>query len=428
MGRSNTGIVIVVYTRRWRALTSLVHSPLTRRTFLAGAAGAGVVALTGNWRQAIGAGPAEVARGGVFAQSVASGQPVDRRHHAVDEALPARAPGPDPVRGLARPRLPLRHRAPQRRRRAPAATSRSPRACAAPGCAPASSTTTASSPATARRPSGASAPCARPTPTSPCGSASSPARSTNGGFYTAHAALAEEQDLDVVVCLGDYVYERNYYESAARTDTTGAEPRRRRPDAPRVPRQVPALPHGLEPPARCARRTRCSRPGTTTRSRTTTPATSEGDATPNHRVPFLERRANGYQAFFEHMPLVRDTAAPDRIYGQATLGRHAELFVLDQRRYRSDQPCGDPIAAALPGGRGRRPHDARRGAEGVVQGRARGLARDLEARRQPADGDGARGRAARRVVHLRLVGRLQGRAARAAGVHPRPRGSPTCRS
>ena len=42
--------------------------------FDAGAAGAGVVALTGNWRQAS-AGPEEVARGGAFAQSVASGQP-----------------------------------------------------------------------------------------------------------------------------------------------------------------------------------------------------------------------------------------------------------------------------------------------------------------------------------------------------------------
>ncbi len=48
------------------------------------------------------------------------------------------------------------------------------------------------------------------------------------------------------------------------------------------------------------------------------------------------------------MPIVRDAAAPDRVYGSVKLGRHAELFVLDQRRYRSDQPCGDPVAQPCP--------------------------------------------------------------------------------
>ena len=36
------------------------------------------------------------------------------------------------------------------------------------------------------------------------------------------AALAREQDLDLVRCLGDYIYERHYYPGpAARVDHTG---------------------------------------------------------------------------------------------------------------------------------------------------------------------------------------------------------------
>ena len=66
-----------------------------------------------------------------------------------------------------------------------------------------------------------------------------------------------------------------------------------------------------------------------------------GAETTDVRVPFLERRANGYRAFFEHMPRVRGPAAPDRTYGSIPLGANAELFLLDQRRYRDDQACGD---------------------------------------------------------------------------------------
>ena len=40
------------------------------------------------------------------------------------------------------------------------------------------------------------------------------------GFYTPHAGLASEADLDYVVCLGDYIYERPFYEGP-RTDTVG---------------------------------------------------------------------------------------------------------------------------------------------------------------------------------------------------------------
>ena len=56
--------------------------------------------------------------------------------------------------------------------------------------------------------SAASAPRARPTRRSRCASGSSPARRSRRASTPPHAGLANEPDLDLVVCLGDYIYER----------------------------------------------------------------------------------------------------------------------------------------------------------------------------------------------------------------------------
>lgn len=59
---------------------------------------------------------------------------------------------------------------------------------------------------------------------------------------------------------------------------------------------------------------------------------------------FLNRRANAYQAYYENMPL-RAKAIPNgpdmRLYRLVRFGRLAEFNVLDTRQYRSDQPNGD---------------------------------------------------------------------------------------
>ena len=41
------------------------------------------------------------------------------------------------------------------------------------------------------------------------------------------------------------------------------------------------------------------------------------------------------------MPRIRRPSERDRTYGSIPLGANAELFLLDQRQYRDDQPCGD---------------------------------------------------------------------------------------
>lgn len=59
---------------------------------------------------------------------------------------------------------------------------------------------------------------------------------------------------------------------------------------------------------------------------------------------FAKRRADAYQAYFEHMPL-RRSALPQgpmmQLYRHVDYGRLARFSVLDTRQYRTDQPCGD---------------------------------------------------------------------------------------
>lgn len=59
---------------------------------------------------------------------------------------------------------------------------------------------------------------------------------------------------------------------------------------------------------------------------------------------FLHRRANAYQAFYEHMPLRRRSISQGHellLYRKLKFGRLAEFFVLDTRQYRTDQPNDD---------------------------------------------------------------------------------------
>jgi alkaline phosphatase D len=59
---------------------------------------------------------------------------------------------------------------------------------------------------------------------------------------------------------------------------------------------------------------------------------------------FLARRAAAYQAYYEHLPL-RRSAMPSgnamHLYRRVPYGTLATFSVLDERQYRSDQPCGD---------------------------------------------------------------------------------------
>lgn len=71
-------------------------------------------------------------------------------------------------------------------------------------------------------------------------------------------------------------------------------------------------------------------------------AVSENDDEPRW---FLERRAAAYKAYYEHMPLRRAMVplGPDmRIHTRVPFGGLAEFNLLDDRQYRTPQPCPRP--------------------------------------------------------------------------------------
>ena len=80
-----------------------------------------------------------------------------------------------------------------------------------------------------------------------------------------------------------------------------------------------------------------------------TGALSENNDPP---ATFLQRRAAAYQAFYEHLPLRRESlprGADLQLYRSLSFGDLVQFFVLDTRQYRSDHPCGDGEHARCPG-------------------------------------------------------------------------------
>jgi alkaline phosphatase D len=177
------------------------------------------------------------------------------------------------------------------------------------------------------------------------------------GYYTTHAALANEPDLDLVLCLGDYIYEHKYYPGpAAREDHTGvnhdgdvqslAEFRQKYHFYQADP-NLQAL-HAAHPFVSVwdDHEVEDNYAGKTPDSASTSPETLENNNSYPRRVPFLQRRRNGYKAFFEAMP--RQRFGPHIVFGSMRLGKQVELILTDQRRYRDPQPCNDALLTPCP--------------------------------------------------------------------------------
>ena len=195
------------------------------------------------------------------------------------------------------------------------------------------------------------------------------------GLLHAHAALAKEarprlRDLPRRLHLREALRRRRGAQGLDRRQR-----RRRGPDAAGVPRQVRALPLRRQPP-RGPRRPSDARDLGRPRGRGQLGARPARAAPPTTRACRSSSAAPaGFKAFFEHHPRLRRRGDRDRIYGAQRFGANAEVFLLDQRSYRDDQPCGDQLFAPCADGIRARPHAARRRPEGVAGARARRLAR-----------------------------------------------------
>jgi alkaline phosphatase D len=165
------------------------------------------------------------------------------------------------------------------------------------------------------------------------------------GYFTAHRHLAQE-DLDVVLFLGDYIYEyasqANPVRAVSGPETTTLDGYRQRYAQYRTDPDLQAS-HAAFPFIVTWDDHEVDNDYANDLSQ---------DADP--REPFLRRRAAAYQAYFEHMPLrpVRRPRGPDMpLYRSLPYGRLLDFSVLDTRQYRTPKPCGGSQGALCDGAR-----------------------------------------------------------------------------
>jgi alkaline phosphatase D len=154
------------------------------------------------------------------------------------------------------------------------------------------------------------------------------------GYFCAHRHMAEE-DLDLVVFLGDYIYESSWGKEHVRKHE-GPEPYTLAQYRNRYAR------YKTDPDLqRCHARS----PWIVTWDDHEVQNDYANDRSQDLDPNFLARRAAAYQAYYEHMPLraVSRPRGPDmRLYGHYDFGRMARFHVLDNRQYRTHQACPKP--------------------------------------------------------------------------------------
>lgn len=149
------------------------------------------------------------------------------------------------------------------------------------------------------------------------------------GYYATHRHLAAE-DLDLVVCLGDYVYEAtvpgvrgidlNLYPQVLSSMRAKYTLYRSDPNLRAMHAQHAFLPLWDDHEFR------------------------NNYSKDNWTLPelfFQEKKSAAWHAWFERMPVPRYGGDMTRTYRSLKLGRTVELFAIDNRQYKDDQPCDD---------------------------------------------------------------------------------------
>ena len=155
------------------------------------------------------------------------------------------------------------------------------------------------------------------------------------GYYTAYRHMAEE-NLDLIVHLGDYIYESSWGQNLVRAH-----------EGPEIITldnyRARYTTYKSDPDLQAAH---ASAPWVVTWDdhevdNNYAAGVPEDEQTPDQ---FIRRRAAAYQAWYEFMPvrLPVGRQGPDMpIHRQLRFGNLLEMSVLDTRQYRSDQACGD---------------------------------------------------------------------------------------
>jgi alkaline phosphatase D len=173
------------------------------------------------------------------------------------------------------------------------------------------------------------------------------------GFYTAYRHIAESEDLDFVVHLGDYLYE---YGVGATGGVRGVSL------DPSFQKETYSLAEYrnryaltlLDPDLRAAH---AALPWVLTWDDHEVENNWAGDIAQidNDGYPdgdlaaWRDRRARAFQSYYEHLPLrlpQKPSGADAVLYRRLTFGALMDLHVLDTRSHRDDQACGDGLQTA----------------------------------------------------------------------------------
>ncbi|MBI5106061.1 MAG: alkaline phosphatase D family protein [Solirubrobacterales bacterium] len=175
------------------------------------------------------------------------------------------------------------------------------------------------------------------------------------GYYNAHEVMADG-DYDFVVCLGDYIYAESYHsvngtKTAVRDDRIGRE----NPDNKSIVREAVTLgdyrrKYSLYRSDKALREVHRRFPMIVIWDDHEVQdnyagGEKDGGLPPSKHFSSARRKA-AERAFYENMP---SFGGSTRLYRKLQYGSLLVLVVMDQRRYRADQPCGDAVAPPCEG-------------------------------------------------------------------------------
>jgi len=154
------------------------------------------------------------------------------------------------------------------------------------------------------------------------------------GWYVAHRHLCDE-DLDLMLFLGDYIYEGSGSTDAVRRYEGGG---------PRTlgEYRVRHAQHRTDPDLQ---RLHGAVPWLLTWDDHEVYNDWAGEQGEDRDPAFMERRAAAFQAWFEHMPVplhMTPNGPSLKVYGSVSFGQLARFTMLDDRQYRTPQACPRP--------------------------------------------------------------------------------------
>jgi alkaline phosphatase D len=174
------------------------------------------------------------------------------------------------------------------------------------------------------------------------------------GFFNAQRAIAREKDIDLVIGLGDYIYE--YSDQGIRPNDPRRDRTGRNGDGDVQFLDEYRDKYHLYKSDKNLRAMHAAHPFISVwddhevedNHADGKPSSGAEDPTKTNqgmprRVTFEQRRQHGYRAFFDYMPRLRFKGDRNRIYEDYRIGSLVDLMLTDERQYRDQQPCNDAI-------------------------------------------------------------------------------------